>query len=473
MKPFTSDDCREFLESRTFRLRPSDYSDKYPKWPGAVGIEIEMLPVFTSHPQKPGIVPLQGKTNSIAAWLRDLAELRHWECVKDDKFDPENLLMVRLEEGDNLSFEPGGQLEFSSRPYPCLIEAAARTREVQAVIDGHLQRYGVELFQIGLNPWHSISEIGLQMAKPRYKAMDKYFSAIGPYGQQMMRQTCTVQVNLDFGRTEQTLAKRYLASQLLAPFAAGMFSYSAVGEGKLLESTGHRTKVWRHIDNSRTGIHSATTLQKIAKSLSKEPCVEAYYDFLMSAGVVFVTDNGYAVPEKPHTWSEWLKNPIQGKLPSQSDFETHLSLLFPEVRPRGFIELRSMDCQSRIWQMVPAAFYTGILYDDTTLDQVIDLLLPHADKLAGLLNSAVNGLKDPTLAKLSKSVTELAMKGLGRHPSCFKGEGLESLIRHYYEHFTSRGRAPSDDLVDALKAGSGEMTPGVLQRLEAGWRKLL
>ena len=228
MKPFTAEDCRDYLESRTFRLRPSEYSDKYPKWPGAVGIEIEMLPVFSSplagtEPRKPGIVPLQGPTNSLASWLRDLAAQRHWECVRDEKYDPENLLMVRMDEGDNLSFEPGGQLEFSSRPYPCLIEAAARTREVQAVLDGHLQRHGVELVQIGLNPWHSVDQIGLQMTKPRYRAMDKYFSAIGPYGQQMMRQTCTVQVNLDFGADEATLAKRYLASQLIAPFAAGMF----------------------------------------------------------------------------------------------------------------------------------------------------------------------------------------------------------------------------------------------------------
>lgn len=484
MKAFSADDCREFLETRTFRLRPSDYSDKYPKWPGAVGIEIEMLPVMTgnlsknSSPKsarpniKPGIVTLQGEEHSLAAWLRQLAGQRHWECVRDEK-DPDNLLMIHMDEGDNLSFEPGGQLEFSSRPYPCLIEAAARTREVQAVIDGHLQRYGVELFQIGLNPWHSVDDIGLQMAKPRYRAMNQYFSAIGPYGSQMMRQTCTVQVNLDFGADETTLAKRYLASQLLAPVAAAMFSYSPIGEGKMLPVMSHRTKVWRHIDPSRTGVIPAADIEKIARTLTKKSCVDAYFDFVMQAGVVFVAAAGYQVPDKPQTWAQWLRTPIAGVSPTVSDLETHLSLLFPEVRPRGFLELRSMDCQSRVWEMVPAAFYAGILYDDKSLDRVIDLLLPFGAKLEEMLTTAVGGLADAHLARLAKAVAEVAMDGLGRHTCCFKGEGVEGVLRHYYSHFTCQGRVPANDLVDALRQSGGELTPDLLQKVEADWRRLL
>ncbi len=48
------------------------------------------------------------------------------------------------------------------------------------------------------------------------------FYGISPYGRRMMRQTCTMQVNLDFGSSEEMLAKRYVAANLIAPFATAI-----------------------------------------------------------------------------------------------------------------------------------------------------------------------------------------------------------------------------------------------------------
>lgn len=376
-------------------------------------------------------------------------------------------MSVLMEQGDALTFEPGGQLEFSSTPYPCLCDAVKRMDEVQAEIDRIYAAQGLAITQVGINPWHTLGEIGLQMAKPRYRAMDQYYSQIGPYGQRMMRQTCTVQVNLDFGPDEITLAKRYLASQLISPLAAAMFAYSPVVDRKLTGVRGFRSRIWRHTDPTHTGLPG---LEAIAARLDRATCISTYLEAVLSATVVFVEDLNYKVLAKPVTFGDWLDHPIDGVRPKTKDLATHLSLMFPEVRPRGFLELRSIDCQARAWQYVPAYFYTGILYDHETLDQVIDLLLPYGSQLEALLVKSEQGLEDPTLASLSSRVIQLAQAGFSRLSPCFKAGKAELEFAAFASRFTLRGRTPADDVLDAmLRAHESFMTFATYRSLEERW----
>ena len=108
-------------------------------------------------------------------------------------------------------------------------------RQVQDKIERIALEVGAEVYNLGINPWQTVDQIGLQMNKPRYKAMDAYFNSISTYGRRMMRQTCTVQVNVDFGKDEQTLVKRFLATQYLAPFMTAIFANSPVVDNKLTE----------------------------------------------------------------------------------------------------------------------------------------------------------------------------------------------------------------------------------------------
>lgn len=466
----TAETSRMWLEEKTFRLQPEIYKAANPDWPGAVGLEIEMLPLFLQGDKRPRSVPLQGDKDCLAAWLRDLARDRGWSTKTTHDHGQEFLLNIFPDRDDNLSFEPGGQLEFSSRPYACLSQATARTIEIQGILDKELARRGnVTLTQVGLNPWHSVDEIGLQMQKSRYLAMNEFFSGISPYGPRMMRQTCTVQVNLDFGRDQTTMAKRYLASLLLAPFSGAVFNYSAFSSQAPVGMTGLRSKVWRHMDPSRTGVPS---LKHLSHSLTKTACVETYFEFLMAARVVFVTGMNYRVMHKPITWRQWVEEGIDGVWPTSDDFETHLSLLFPEVRARGFLELRSVDCQSRVWQFVPSAWWTGLLYDAKACDEVIDMLLPFESRMTELLDAAPYGLEHPVLREYAQKLIKLASEGLSRLPSCYFGEGALQTLDRFAERFTLKGRVPSHDLLDEFER-QGALTYQCFERVEATWRDLV
>lgn len=454
--PLTRDLCHQWVEEEIFRFRPSDYGDQYPNWPGMVGIEIEMLPIG---PEGQKVLPLfshQGSSDILCS----LSEQKGWQAEFQE--GSRKLLRVLLDKGDQITFEPGGQIEFSSIPYPCLSEALGRAQTIQKDLQQAFRSHKVKLRQLGINPWQTVEDIGLQMQKPRYQAMDQFYQSLGPEGARMMRQTCTVQVNLDFGADELTLAKRYLAAQLLAPFATALFAYSPYVDGKKTPHKSHRAAIWQGMDRTRRGFPS---LLKLRERLDKAACVEAYLESLLAGRVTFIEGLDYAVQSKELTLARWLEEGVNGVYPVLQDFLNHLSLHFLEVRPRGFMELRSIDCQSVVWQEVPAAFYTGLLYDEKALDQVLLLLKPEDSQLDQWLYLASFGLENPEIYQLARQIAQLVVEGFSRLPSCFHGGGVQRRLEVFLEHFTLQQRTPADDLTQIDEA--------FLDSLEEKWWGLI
>ena len=60
--------------------------------------------------------------------------------------------------------------------------------------------------------------------------------------------------------------------------------------------------------------------------------------------------------------------------PTLEEWHEHLSTLFPEVRPRGHLELRSADAVPPQWFAAPVALAVGITYDPGRLRAAADLL---------------------------------------------------------------------------------------------------
>jgi len=488
--------CREYLAEKIFRLRPPRYDERFGLWPGEVGLEMESWPVRPGEPRTgiPGRVALHGE-DSLAAALMPLIEREGWraefaEAGKSarDKSSQQKLMKIAIPNQtampDWVTFEPGGQIEFSSAPFPCLSEAIERMHLIDDKVKRHLRGFGIELVATGINPWFTPDEIGLQMNKPRYEAMNKFFSRIGPFGPRMMRQTCTVQVNLDFGASGDEMARRYALSLMLAPFAGAAFANSPVVDRRVTGDKGFRSRVWLNLDPTRTG---ARDPGRILKRLDQDSCVEYYWEFVRNAKVVFVEAAGYAVPDNGLTWDQWMAAPWMGVSPDMAAFETHLSLLFPEVRPRGFLELRSVDCQATPWMAAPAAFWTGLIYDPRARDEALALLEPVvAEPARGglelLLHKVPEGFKNLELAATSARLMEIAIEGLDRLPDCFRGAESDLVLRRFYEHFTARRRVPADDLLDAIgqkngsAGGTDDKSPdlglGTFAGLERKWSDL-
>jgi glutamate--cysteine ligase len=460
------EECRQRIESLVFRLQPSDYGRDYPKWPGLVGIEVEMLPVVQQQSGVPLTVPLFDGSKNLGQILIELAAQQdEWTCQVVPDSEPSQLHRVYLEEGDQLSFEPGGQLEISTVPYPCLSDAANRLLHLQEILRSHLHKQDIELLQMGINPWHTPEQIGLQMHKKRYHAMTEYFQRIGPYGVRMMRQTCTVQVNLDFGPDHEILTKRYMLAQLVAPIATAIFANSPIVDGKMTEKKSYRSFIWQNLDAGRTGFPQ---LEKLFKNPSYPMAVESYVEFALAAPVVFKTEQDYKIPHLGYSLRDWLCEVDPADRPTLEDLKVHLSLLFPEVRARGFMELRSVDCQNAYWQLIPCAFYTGLMYDNRSLDTALGLLMPLHERLREFWQKSSFGLQDPQLADLAKEIFRIASIGFRRLPACFRENCAERKVLAFGQRYTEKGRTPADELLDLYKSDSGLTVKGLLA-LQDDW----
>ena len=144
------------------------------------------------------------------------------------------------------------------------------------------------------------------------------------------------------------------------------------------------------------------------------------------------------------------------------------------MRARGFLELRSVDVQPWIWQLVPACFFTALIYDDQNLDELIALLLPELPRLEKNWQLASGGLNDPHLARLAKKAIEMAVAGFSRLPSCFQGEQSLKLLSAFAERFTNRGLTPADELIQRhLASGDQTLSPGTMISLEESWYDFL
>jgi glutamate--cysteine ligase len=171
--------------------------------------------------------------------------------------------------------------------------------------------------------------------------------------------------------------------------------------------------------------------------------VEAYLEFALAApAMLFPTIEGEYLP-----FGEWLNRAA----PAPEEWHDHLSTLFPEVRPRGHLELRSADAIEPGWFAAPLALIAGVLYEPGALRAADDLL--GTPEPALLERSAQCGLHDPGMARTAADLFQIGLGGCrGLGPGYFHPDDLEQATA-FFERYTRRGRAPADDMLeDAIAA---------------------
>jgi glutamate--cysteine ligase len=340
--------------------------------------------------------------------------------------------------GGGISFEPGGQIEYSSGSRPDLDSAFRETSDALACTEKIFSHEGIRLFYGGINPWHTTDSVGLKNPKPRYRAMDQYFEKIGVFGRQMMRLTASVQFNLDFGPPD-LMQLRWLGANLMAPLFTAIFCNSPFMAGRFSGVRSYRSLTWQKLDVSRTGFPPLLLADEGQVSPETQ-----YMDFALKAAVVMLPDADGTLGYQRNglSFQDWMTEGCNGWYPELSDWESHLTLLFPEVRPKGFLECRFVDGQSKAWWAIPAILFDALVYDLTALEKVLALLRakrPQLDRMRQ--HAAVAGVG--AFADLVRRLFSIAFASdrLLAQPS------LATYLERFYQHYTYLGRSPADELL--------------------------
>ena len=350
-------------------------------------------------------LPYEADGPSVGKMLTGLQRF-DWQPIEED-----GVVVALKRDGASITLEPGGQFELSGAPLDNVHETCAEVnkhlREVREVAD----EIGVGFLGLGFSPKWSLEETPM-MPKARYGLMKAYMPKVGTLGHQMMFRSCTVQTNLDF-ENEADMVKKLRVSLALQPLATALFANSPFGDGGLNGYLSYRSHVWTDTDNNRTGM--------LPFAFEEGMGFERYVDWALDAPMYFVKREGRYLDATGLSFRDFLDGRLSllpGEKPVMSDWEDHLSTLFPEVRLKTFLEMRGAD--SGPWNTLCAlpAFWVGLLYDDTALDAAWDLVKDWtADEREGLRLAAARhglraGFRDGSLQDVAKQALEISRSGL-------------------------------------------------------------
>ena len=335
-----------------------------------------------------------------------------WQPVREG----ENIIgMTR--DGANISLEPGGQFELSGAAVASLQETDAETRMHLAEVAELATPLGIRFMGIGAAPEWSEAQMPV-MPKGRYRLMTDYMGRVGTHGTQMMYRTCTTQVNLDYA-SEADMVKKLRVAIALQPVATALFASSPFFDGKLNGHKSWRSRIWRGLDDSRTGM----------LPFAFEPGMgfQAYVDWVLDAPMYFVYRDDKYINALGQSFRDFLAGKLPalpGEKPTLSDWADHMTTVFPEARVKKFIEMRGADCGDLAHIVALPAFWVGLMYDASALDAAWDLVkgidavtregLRVAASVSALQGEA-GGVKILDLARAAVGLSHagLAARGLG------------------------------------------------------------
>ena len=388
-------------------------------------------------------LPYEGP-RSIRAMLEGLRDRHNWAPVS------EGGKLIGLEkDGANVSLEPGGQLELSGAPVETIHETCdevnSHLREVKDVADD----IGAGFIGLGAAPVWTHEQMDL-MPKGRYNLMNDYMGRVGTMGRVMMRRTCTVQVNLDFG-SEADMVKKMRVAVALQPVATALFANSPFFEGKPNGYKSLRSKVWRELDASRTG-----TLPFL---FDDDFGFERWVDYALDVPMYFVYRDGKYINALGMSFRDFMQGKLAalpGETPTLSDWADHLTTAFPEARMKKFIEMRGAD--GGPWRRLCAlpAFWVGLMYDQSALDGAWDLVkdwttaqhdaLRVAASVDGL-QAKVTGINMHDIAREAVTLSEAGLKARAK-----AGAGGmvpdETHFLNALKESVETGKVPADELLD-------------------------
>jgi len=263
-----------------------------------------------------------------------------------------------------ITLEPGGQLELSGEACDSIHcaheELTEHVNEIVTVGD----ELGLAFLGLGIQPLSPLDDIEW-VPKPRYKIMAPYMAKVGTLGHRMMKQTATVQANIDFDSERDAMAKLRLGMGLSPILTAG-FANSPISDGRQNGYMSYRQHIWTDTDRNRSGL--------LPFVFSPDAGFEDYTEWALDVPMYFIHRDGKFVDLTGLPFREFVKRGAAGHHATMADWQLHLTTLFPETRLKTYIELRSVDSQPPERMLALPALVKGVFYDPDCMLGAWDLV---------------------------------------------------------------------------------------------------
>jgi glutamate--cysteine ligase len=183
----------------------------------------------------------------------------------------------------------------------------------------------------------------------------------------MMLRTATIQANLDFS-DQRDAARKLRGAMGISAVVTALFANSPWAEGKRTGLLSTRSEAWLDTDNRRAGL-----LELVFAAGSEENLFRAYTEWALDVPMFFVYRDGEyrSLAAQNFSFRRFMAEGRDGERATLDDWALHLSTLFPDVRLKRYLEVRSAD--SVPMRLAPgfAAFWKGLFYGTEALEGMI------------------------------------------------------------------------------------------------------
>ena len=371
--------------------------------------------------------------------LRELIDRYGWEPEEQDGH-----IIALSREKAQITLEPGGQIELSGEPCESIHctygEFTQHIRELLEVAEP----LDIVFLGLGMQPVSRVEEIEW-VPKKRYRIMGPYMPKVGTLGQRMMKQTATVQTNIDFLDEKDAMAK-FRTGMGLAPLLIAMFANSPICDGQLNGYRSFREHIWTDTDRSRSGL--------LKFAFSADASFAHYVEYALDVPMYFIVRHHDYIDMTGMTFRQYLANGYNGERATLEDWSDHLTTLFPETRIKRYIEIRSVDSQPPELMPALSALTKGVFYDSDCLTAAWDLVKGWTwdERMETYLSSHENALaarfRRYTLLDLAKELFQIGWEGLRRQRSLNKNGDDETIYLNPLKPLLFQGKCPADILVE-------------------------
>ena len=368
-----------------------------------------------------------------------------WSPVYEGK----SKTIIALQKGSQyITLEPGGQIELSGSPLKNIHQTCSETTNHLNELKSLSKKFNFLLLGIGVEP--NLSLINFPwMPKARYKIMKNYMPKVGSLGLHMMQRSCTSQVNFDYS-SEKDMIKKFRVLLNFESVSTAIFANSPFDQGKFSGFKSLRSHFWHNTDKDRTGI--------IPFVFNENFNFESYTDYALNVPMYFIKRKNKYIDMTGIKFADFASGKIYKSIKFEAkikDWIDHLSTLFPQVRLKQYLEIRSMDACS--WKVIcsPAAFWTGILYDNESLNEAYMLMKDWTDEERLFLNLQVpkygldTKFRNQTLLDVAKKLLEISEKGLKKrnYLSSNKKYNETEYLKNVKEN-VNKAMSPADYLIE-------------------------
>lgn len=330
-----------------------------------IGIERERVVLL-----RDGLKPLAyDGPNGVAALLEELAQRFGWERQLVD-----GKLLALKRDAAQVTVEPACQLEFSTTPLTCVDQVYRELKQWEEELAQTSLASKLCWIDAGLNPFYTPEQLNW-IPKERYHIMRRILPQRSALGLEMMSMTASIQVSVDY-ESEADCEEKFRVACALVPLFTALYANSPIRGGVKSGFMSYRSHIWTKTDPARCGIPSFAF-----DGPDGRPLFDRYTDYALDVPMFFLhgkhggEDLIEARREDGSGWKTFREVlAASNGVVDQELWGLHLSTLFPEVRLKQYLEIRTPDCNEIGLAMSFAALCKALLYHTDARREVASML---------------------------------------------------------------------------------------------------